>query len=389
MATSRRTATLLLLTSGVILGCSSAASPGGETPDTGDAGDATVDVGDSTSDTEDTGLDEDEGDTTPCEVGGWPVVTLACGQQPPNPLAVDATHVYWANGKRGSCFAGGPYKKDGSIMKVPIAGGAPIAIAIAQDQPPTALALHGTNVYWVNSDCLGNGTVNMASVDGGEARILASGPTLDLLAVDATGVYWGAPGSAQNLLEKLIKTPHGGTSFELGRADSPMGIALDATSVYWTEGWPRDHTFSYVRKMPLGGGTESTIFSGAAGAWNIATDGSNVYWILNDAVMSVPVGGGTPRAIACDPDGIGNSPIAVDATSVYWTRSADGALMRTPLRSDNSIVVAPAEGADHIVVDETNVYWAARGAVKKTAKLPLGAAGDASAGNAGASCYPP
>jgi hypothetical protein len=68
----------------------------------------------------------------------------------------------------------------------------------------------------------------------------------------------------------------------------------------------------------------------------IAVDATSVYWTnaasgdLGGAVMRVPVGGGTPSTIASRQD----QPydIAVDATSVYWTTSAGGTVMKLRVR---------------------------------------------------------
>jgi hypothetical protein len=79
-------------------------------------------------------------------------------------------------------------------------------------------------------------------------------------------------------------------------------------------------------KEPLGGGTATVLASGQCSAFDIAADGTNVYWLTGctnpgGTAMSVPRAGGTPVVLAT------GSPIrlAVDATSVYWI---DGSLIR-------------------------------------------------------------
>jgi hypothetical protein len=97
-------------------------------------------------------------------------------------------------------------------------------------------------------------------------------------------------------------------------------------------------------------------------------------------VVDVPKGGGAPRADACGAGGA----LAVDDTSVYWTRTEDGALMRTPSSGGAPVVVAAAQGASAIAVDACSVYWIAGHTVMKAAKPPL-PSGDAGA----ASCSVP
>lgn len=69
---------------------------------------------------------------------GAGLVELATGLARPEGIAVDATHLYWAS------------SGDGTINKVPIAGGAPVIIATGQVQPEN-LAVDGTHVYWTDT----------------------------------------------------------------------------------------------------------------------------------------------------------------------------------------------------------------------------------------------
>ena len=52
----------------------------------------------------------------------------------PSQVAVDATNVYWAG--------------QGAIVKMPLAGGAPVTLAHAKGQEVDVFAVDKTNVYW-------------------------------------------------------------------------------------------------------------------------------------------------------------------------------------------------------------------------------------------------
>jgi hypothetical protein len=77
-------------------------------------------------------------------------------------------------------------------------------------------------------------------------------------------------------------------------------------------------------KVPLGGGSTTTLASGQTGPGAITMDATSVYWVNysdgsnsgGGSVMKMPLGGGTPTVLAAGqfrPNGM-----AVDATSVYW-----------------------------------------------------------------------
>jgi hypothetical protein len=65
------------------------------------------------------------------------VVTPATEQSFPGSLAVDETYVYWLD-------------QDGTVMKVPLAGGNPATLASRQ-LGPQAIAIDATFAYWTDS----------------------------------------------------------------------------------------------------------------------------------------------------------------------------------------------------------------------------------------------
>ncbi len=81
-------------------------------------------------------------------------------------------------------------------------------------------------------------------------------------------------------------------------------------------------------KLPVAGGTATTIAAAQGYPQGIAVDGISVYWTnySDGTVMKVPAAGGTPTILASDQNG--PNSIAVSATSVCWTNYDDGTVAR-------------------------------------------------------------
>jgi hypothetical protein len=175
----------------------------------------------------------------------------------PSGLAVDCTSVYWTDWD-GSA---------GTVMKVPIDGGTPTTVAGVS---AAEIAVDGTSAYWT-----GGTAVMKVALGGGMPIVLASFPEIEAtIAVDRTSVYFVAIGSSSAALMKVGLS--GGKATKLadinltGSADS---IAVDTANVYLAGG---DGT---VKKVPIGGGTPTTLASGGSGGpAYVAVDSASVYW---------------------------------------------------------------------------------------------------------------
>jgi hypothetical protein len=227
--------------------------------------------------------------------------------------------VYWAN------WGGG------AVMKVPIGGGNPVAVASGQ-AAPTGIAVDGTNIYWTNFD---DNTVMKCPVTGCTQPVLvASGQSNPAgIAVDATSVYWTnsgtlsfPPGGGEMGTGALMKALlDGGAPTPLASAEvDPWALAIDDANVYWGAG--------DLLTCPLTGcGGVPTVLVPGAGANGLATDGVTVYWTgggIYGYVRKAGVDGGGQTVIASslnEPNGI-----AIGATAVYWTEQGSGRIVSAP-----------------------------------------------------------
>ncbi len=152
-------------------------------------------------------------------LAGGPSTTLVPRKGDVGSIALDTASVYYVAGN--------------GIFKVPLDGGAPTLLSTA-DSPDT-IAVDAANAYWTNAgDPVTKGSVMKVPIGGGAAATLAAGLRSPFgLAVDATRVYWTSD-SAVNAVPIA-----GGGPMTLVPSDpshGPFGIVVDTTSVYWTNG---------------------------------------------------------------------------------------------------------------------------------------------------------
>jgi uncharacterized repeat protein (TIGR03803 family) len=171
------------------------------------------------------GTGHDDGTVMKVSVDGGTATTLASGGVPCG-IAVDATSVYWTD-----------YSSN-ALKTVASAGGQPATIAMGPSGfGGGRVAVDSTSVYWTSdrieqSDASGpSGALMKVAIAGGAPVTLVSSPDVGWgLAVDGTTAYWIGPGA-------LIAVPlDGGPVATLYSGGGVLnGIAIDSTSAYWTD----------------------------------------------------------------------------------------------------------------------------------------------------------
>jgi sugar lactone lactonase YvrE len=267
-------------------------------------------------------------------------------------VAVDDVNVYWT--EVGPSDAGATVNGNvKSLPKTSTGGGIPTTLASGQDYPE-AIAVNASAAYWVNS----NGqTVQKVGLDGGAPVVLAMFQNgVNALAIDDTSVYW------TNYAGSVVTTPlGGGTVATIGGGLSPWGLAVGSGTVYWVSYVNTNYTSLNLYARPPDGGAVATMGSvsnlGNPQRRGVATDSTYVYF-SGEYLYRVPIAGGTVTTIAMSP--IWPNDIAVDDQNVYWTAGASnwGMVARAPLAGGATTTLAtnqPYPGG--IAVDGTSVYW--------------------------------
>jgi hypothetical protein len=135
------------------------------------------------------GSNSDSVQSAPKGVNQPALTTIATGQNTPIWVTLDSTNLDWTD------------ENGFSVMKAPLAGGAPTILASSQNEP-YGIAIDGTSVYWANQ----GGEVMKVPLGGGTPTTLASGQSTPMgVAVDATSVYWTNTGGGGSVMKVTPK----------------------------------------------------------------------------------------------------------------------------------------------------------------------------------------
>lgn len=311
---------------------------------------------------------------TQCVAGVCQLISMGCDAGNIQPvgdnacIALDSTSVYWSSGNQ-----------NGSIYKIPTAGGCPSVVVTGQSAPH-AVASDGKNVYFANQGSNPtSGTVNSVPVGGGNVTPIAMNQTFPLdIVVDNTNVYWTNSGDG-SVWKSDKTTPNpmklAGPAGQ-GRASH---LRVDSMYVYFT-----DRAGGVVNRVPIGGGNVTALTGTTPGPNYLAIDSANAYFgggAQNQmaAAYSVPL-----NAMAAMPTSlVGNlariNGIDTDGTSIYFAISSttpqymngNGEIHRATIKGQGDTVLAKSQnGPQCIVLDSTSVYWinSFGGMISKTGK---------------------
>jgi hypothetical protein len=223
-------------------------------------------------------------------------------------VAADARNAYWVENR-----------PSGSVVRASLNSGGELAIAFGRANP-TAVATDGVSVYWTEAA----GSIFKVSVNGGAITTLATGITgLSGIATDGSNACWTEAGSA------IVCLPVGGgarTTFLSGRAGITGRIAIDGANVYWQEA-------NNILKAPKATAAVSLLLTRAA-ITGLASDGVNLYLAENlnpGNILRISVGGGTASTVATGAFSL--TGVAVGASSFVWTANTGPGAVVTKVKN--------------------------------------------------------
>jgi hypothetical protein len=286
-------------------------------------------------------------------------------------LVTDGHDLYWTD-----WFYGDAGQQLGRVMAMSIDGGPETTLAtINGPAGGIALAPDAGVIYFSGS----NENIYQVGFDGGGLATLVGDNGPEYVASDGTDLYyiiWGPYSIAQ-------LPPAGTTPTVLAPNAHPIVMTVGGGRVFWTS----SGALLSAPTTPVDGGGVTVAVDPDAGDvsgtdWQyITSDGTSVYWTrqavgsTSSAILSVPVGGGTPQVIFDAGTGYLNS-LAADGVSVYFVMQNAG-LYKVPVDGgpavplDTTHITGASPSDDQgptIAVDSTSVYWINQPQIVKIAK---------------------
>jgi C4-type Zn-finger protein len=194
---------------------------------------------------------------------------------------------------------------------------------IAGASTPTAVAVDGAHVYWLNDD---DHSIGRANLDGTAVnQRFLTGTNAGTFAVDGAHIYWTDVVTGDRIGRANLDGTGVDPNFITG-ASLPSGVAADRAHVYWTN----SNTHSIGRANLDGTGVDQSFIDVGLNRRpvGLAADAAHVYWadIVADTIGRANIDG-----TGVNPDFAPTGPfpfgVAVDSAHIYWTNqfpSPDG-----------------------------------------------------------------
>lgn len=190
---------------------------------------------------------------------------LLAGQGDVFGMAVDSSHLYWAD-------VGGD-----AIMRSDLDGSnVTTLVSDAAGSHPYGVAVDASHVYWTD---LQSQQVKRADLDGGHITTLIDGSGLlqpAAIAIDSTHLYLGDVAGDGSIMRANLD---GSGRTTLVASDAyPFAIAVDSAHIYWAVTGTNAGASGAIWRSNLDGSSAASIVAGQAHPAGIAVDSTHIYW---------------------------------------------------------------------------------------------------------------
>ncbi len=232
---------------------------------------------------------------------------------------------------------------------------------LTADSYPFDVAVGGSYVVWTKTlgeFCSPPGSIKSLHLTTRVQSTLVSDCDINLANVvaDHTHAYY-----VDWLSDTVKRIPlGGGTPSTVASASGLIyhrALALDNTYVYFGDDVG-------IRRVPKEGGTVTILASGYD-SYEMALDYGYVYWtewslVADDAIRRVPKAGGAVQTIVLGGTLANPHGIAVDGSYVYWTEEDSGKVRRVSKKGGTILDLVPIQlsyQAYSIAVNDQHVFW--------------------------------
>lgn len=258
------------------------------------------------------------------------VMSLVAGLVAASPAAA---LVYWA---------------DGSTIKRATNGGAGAHVFIEGAGEPCGLAVNGTHVFWADRTA---GRIGRANVDGGGANpsFIDTRPEACGVDVNASHVFWAANGTIGRATLAGGAADH---DFILNGGSFICGVAVNSTRIFWA-----NESSGRVGSALLNGTSPNhNYITGAGIPCGVAVNATHVYWTNQgfESVGRAAVSGLSVNQTLVQ-SSIASSPcgVAVSSSNLYWANNGGNTIGRAGLdgSSPNESLISSGVSGCGVAVD--------------------------------------
>jgi hypothetical protein len=225
------------------------------------------------------------------------------------------------------------------IVRVDPKTGAIATLTPTSEAP--VFAVDAAHLYWASDGA----SLHRVPLGGGETEILAPVIEVGGLALDDSDVFF----TDDTYVRSIPKT--GGAVTDLVTVTNALvGVVVDDDSVFFFRGTTNGSLHRVAKS-----GAEPKVLIGSTEIDDIAIDELRVYITLRaEGPYGIDKTGTNGALLTRHP---GARSIAVDATDVYFTTD-DGSVLRVPKAGGEARLVAEGQGVvTDVAVDDTSVYW--------------------------------